>query len=327
MMNVATIGSGMIVDWFLNAAKQNDITCVAMLTRCKAHVEALAATYGIHDIYTDFDAMMARADIDFVYIASPNSLHYSYAMRAMRAGKHVICEKPFASNVAEFDEMCAYAKQHNRFLFEAIVTLHMPNYHTIQAHVGSLGSIRMVQCNFSQYSSRYDLVLAGQTPNVFNPLYSGGALADIGIYNLHFVIALFGKPRNVHYYPNKHANGIDVSGAAVLEYDGFYALCVGCKDTKSQCITQIQGTKGYLVMDSETSKCSHVCIEVDGVRSDITQPQNDCALYYELQDFKRMFEADDKAACWKMFSHNRIVMEVFEALRKDGDIVYAADHK
>lgn len=324
-MRVATIGTGMIVGWFLNAVKQNDAICVAMYSRKAQSAKSLAEEYGVKNIYTDLDEMLTRDDIDFVYIASPNSLHYEYSLKALQAGKNVICEKPFTSNIKEFETLYTYAKEHSLFLFEAIVTAHMPNYLLIKEQIKRLGPIRMVQCNFSQYSSRYDNLLAGETPNVFNPAFSGGALSDIGIYNLHFVVGLFGKPQQLHYFPNKHANGIDTSGVSILEYDGFKAVCVGCKDTKSHCITQIQGEKGYITLDSETSKCSSFIVNVNGISEDLSISENDIALYYEIKDFKKIFEENDLKACYKLMDYSRSVMEVYESLRKDGGIVFTAD--
>ena len=324
-MRVATIGTGMIVGWFLSAAKQNDITCVAMYSRKAENAKSLADEYEVNDIYTDLDEMLKREDIDFVYIASPNSLHYEYSLKVLKAGKHVICEKPFTSTLEEFDTLYTYAKEHSLFLFEAIVTPHMPNYLLIKEQLQRLGAIRMVQCNFSQYSSRYDALLAGETPNVFNPAFSGGALADISIYNLHFVVGLFGKPQELHYFPNKHPNGIDTSGVSILEYDGFKAVCVGCKDTRSQNITQIQGENGFITMHSETSKCSSFTVTINGVCEELSVEENDIALYYEMKDFKKYFENNDLEACYKHMDYSREVMEVYYALRKDGNIVFAAD--
>lgn len=326
-MKVATIGTGFITEWFLNAVEQNEgICCAAMYSRKAENAQALADKYDIKDIYTDLDEMLKRDDIDFIYVASPNSLHFEYSYRALQAGKHVICEKPFTSTVEEFETLASYAKQHHLFLFEAIVTLHMPNYHTIRENLSRLGQIRMIQCNFSQYSSRYDALLAGKTPNVFNPAFSGGALSDINIYNLHYVIGLFGKPQNVHYYANRHVNGIDTSGVAILEYDGFQAVCVGCKDTKSVCIAQIQGEKGYITMNSETSKCSQFTLTANLKSEECSQLQRDPALYYELKDFHRIYKEDDYEECLKLLDHSRVVMEVYEAARKDASITFAADH-
>lgn len=327
MMNVATIGTGFIVDWFLNAVAQNEgITCVAMYTRKKEHAQALAEKYEVATIYEDIDAMFEDASIDAIYIASPNSLHYTYALQAMQHGKHVICEKPFTSTLAEFDELQAYAKEHHLFLFEAIVTSHMPNYQIIKEQLPNLGTIRMVQCNFSQYSSRYDKFVANETPNVFNPAFSGGALADINIYNLHFCIGLFGKPKAIHYYPTIQ-RGIDTSGTALLEYDGFQAICVGCKDSKSHCLAQIQGEKGYLFLDSETSRCKSIKVFEDGEEKDISLEQNEDALYYEVKEFVTIYNNQDYDTCYQKLDYSRIVMECYQQARLDGNIIFEADQK
>lgn len=326
MIKVATIGSGFIVDWFLDAVSQNDgIECVAMYTRSKEHAQTLADKYQIDTIYTNLDEMLAQPNIDFVYIASPNSLHAPQAMQCLKANKHVIVEKPFASNVREFEEVVAYATSKRLYVFEAIVTLHMPNYLTLKNRLNDLGTIRMVQCNFSQYSSKYDKFKNGELPNVFNPAFSGGAMADISIYNLHFTIGLFGAPKNVHYFANKHENGIDTSGVCILEYDGFHAVCVGAKDTRSKCIAQIQGENGYAVVESETSRVAHLNLVINQQVEELTVPQNEIALYYEVKEFISIFNQDDYDACIQKLNHSREVMRVFEAARKDAGIIYTAD--
>ena len=326
MIRVATIGSGFIVDWFLNAVSQNEgIECVAMYTRNRKNAEGLASQYHIDTIYTDLDEMLAQPNIDFVYIASPNSLHAPQTMKCLKANKHVIVEKPFASNMREFEEAVEYATKHHLYLFEAIVTLHMPNYLTLKNRLHELGPIRMVQCNFSQYSSKYDKFKAGELPNVFNPAFSGCAMADISIYNLHFTIGLFGTPKNVHYFANKHENGIDTSGVCILEYDGFHAVCVGAKDTRSKCIAQVQGENGYALVESETSRVAHLDFVINQQVEHLTIEQNDIALYYEVKEFVEIFEKDDYDACIKKLAHSRKVMKVFEAARKSANIVYDAD--
>lgn len=324
-MKVATIGTGFIVDWFLSAVKQNEgVQCVAMYSRSKESAAGLAKKYEIEDIYTELDEMLARDDIDFVYVASPNSLHFSHSYKVLQAGKNVICEKPFTSTVQEFDTLATYAKEHQLYIFEAIVTAHMPNYLTLKENLDRIGQIRMVQCNFSQYSSRYDKFLEGEQPNVFNPAFSGGALADINIYNLHFVIGLFGKPQDVHYYPNIQ-RGIDTSGVAILEYPGFKAVCVGCKDSKSHNLAQVQGEVGYITVDSETSKCSTVIVNVGTLNDDLSVEENDIALYYEVGVFNDIFKRKDLEECYRKLDYSRSVMEVYQALRKDGGIVFTAD--
>lgn len=328
-MNIATIGTGFIVDTFLAAAKQiENLNCAAMYSRKKETAQPLANKYGIPTIYTELEALMADPIIDFVYIASPNSLHFEQVRMALDHGKHVICEKPFTSTVAELDQLIALAKQKNLMLFEAITTLHLPNYQLANEQLGKLGAIKFIQCNYSQYSSRYNQLLnGGETPNVFNPQFSGGALTDINIYNLHFVINMFGTPESVSYTANKHPNGIDTSGVLVLKYPEFIAQCVGCKDTNSMNFVLIQGEQGYLHVQQGANGCRKLVLHADGQETVLNTQTNDNLLYYELAAFKQMYEAQNFKQCYALLEHSRSVIETVVLARQDAGIVFAADAK
>lgn len=324
-MKIATIGTSFITEWFLSAAaKIDNAEPIAVYSRNEQKGKDLASQYGIQKVYTDLDAMLKDDEIECVYVASPNSLHYQHASAALKAGKHVICEKPFTSTTKELKELSELAKSKHLFLFEAIVTIHMPNYISLKEKLPELGDIKMVQCNFSQYSSRYDKFMAGEAVNVFDPKFSGGALMDINIYNLHFVMNLFGKPNDVHYYPNM-TRGIDTSGVLVLNYEGFHAVCVGCKDTKSHNISQIQGEKGYITLNSETSRCANYSLTTNDGTVLPAIKQEDIALYYEIKDFMRIMEEQDYAACEALLEYSNEVMEVLEQARKKAGILFPAD--
>ena len=324
-MKIATIGTSFITEWFLSAAaKIDNAEPIAVYSRNEQKGKDLASQYGIQKVYTDLDAMLKDDEIECVYVASPNSLHYQHASAALKAGKHVICEKPFTSTTKELKELSELAKSKHLFLFEAIVTIHMPNYISLKEKLPELGDIKMVQCNFSQYSSRYDKFMAGESVNVFDPKFSGGALMDINIYNLHFVMNLFGKPNDVHYYPNM-TRGIDTSGVLVLNYEGFHAVCVGCKDTKSHNISQIQGEKGYITLNSETSRCANYSLTTNDGTVLPAIKQEDIALYYEIKDFMKIMEEQDYAACEALLEYSNEVMEVLEQARKKAGILFPAD--
>ncbi|MEI7845848.1 MAG: Gfo/Idh/MocA family oxidoreductase, partial [Chloroflexota bacterium] len=195
-MKIATIGTGFIVDTFLESLQTiPGVECIAMFSRKAETAAALVQKYQIDLVYTDMDAMLANSNVDFVYVASPNSMHYEHALKALQCGKNVICEKPFTSTSKETEHLISAARGKHLMLFEAITTIHLPNFQFLKENLSRLGKIRIIQCNYSQYSSRYNKLLAGETPNIFNPQFSGGALLDINIYNLHFVINLFGRPQ------------------------------------------------------------------------------------------------------------------------------------
>lgn len=327
-MKVATVGTGFIVEWFLTSVERNEgAKCVAVYSRKETTGRKLADQYHVEKVYTDFTEMLKDAEIDTVYVASPNSLHYHYALEALQAGKHVICEKPFTSTVDELKHLIQVAKAKRLFLFEAIVTRHMPNYQIIREYVEQLGKIRMVQCNFSQYSSRYDKFLAGENPNVFNPAFSGGALMDLNIYNLHFVMGLFGKPQEVRYEPSLAANGIDTAGVLLLTYPDFQAVCIACKNCEAANYTQIQGENGYLLVNGATSLLQEVMLNLKQKQTNIGTEEIMPGLYYEVKAFVSMMKQGDLDACYRELENSLAVFEVLYEARVKAGIHFAADEE
>ena len=145
----------------------------------------LADKYQVEKVYTDIDEFMADENMNCVYVASPNLLHYEQTKKALLAGKHVLCEKPFCTKLEHAKELAAIAKEKRLFLMEAVPTTYLPNYKVLINEVGKLGKIKLIQGNFSQYSSRYDAFLRGELPNVFNSEFAGGCLMDIYFFNMY----------------------------------------------------------------------------------------------------------------------------------------------
>ena len=327
-MKIATIGTGFIVDTFLASLQTiQGVECLAMYSRKLETAAALAQKYQIGLVYTEMDEMLANPEIDFVYVASPNSLHYEQTLKALQHGKNVICEKPFTSTARETEDLIRVARQNHLMLFEAITTIHLPNFHFLKENLFRLGKIRIIQCNYSQYSSRYNKFLAGETPNIFNPIFSGGALVDINIYNLHFVINLFGNPRAVRYYANRHPNGIDTSGILMMEYPDFLAECVGSKDSGSQSFAMIQGENGYLQVEEGANGCRKVIFHLkDNQEIRFDEQPNSNLLYYEMKRFHEIHQQQDFAACQALLDYSYGVMGVLEKVRQEAGILFPADN-
>ena len=130
---------------------------------------------------------------------------------------------------SETEELAALAQRKRLFLVEAMTTQYQPNYAKLRELLPRVGTVRMVQCSFSQYSSRYDAFCAGQTPPVFDPLCAGGALMDLGVYNISYIVGLFGEPNKAVYAANMERN-IDTSGVLMMDYSGFKAVSIAAKD-------------------------------------------------------------------------------------------------
>ena len=329
MVNIGIVGSGTIVESFIEAANANgDINIISIYSRDKSseRIKYLMEKYSIIMAYSDYDEMLKNTMLDFIYVASPNTLHFEHSLKALEAGKNVICEKPFTSTKKEAKALYAAAKLNNKMIFEAIVNIHMPNFKLIRDLLPELGQIRSIQLNYSQYSSRYDKFLAGETPNVFNPHFSGGALMDINIYNVHFMMGLFGEPLKHKYYPNIE-RGIDISGLLVMEYGGFFASLVGAKDTESDNFAVIQGEKGTLYIGNGANGCEYLELKSNRQKRSIKynlQHQTN-GLYYEIGEFKRIYSEWDYDAFKELCEYSISVISLVEDARKEAGILFAAD--
>lgn len=259
--------------------------------------------------------MLADPQIGIVYVATPNSIHFGQARAALLAGKHVICEKPFTPTVAETDELIALAKEKHLLLLEAITTAHHPHYQYIRENLPRLGRLKVVTATFCQFSSRYPALLAGNPSPVLNHAFAGGALMDINLYNIHFIVGLFGAPKSVRYFPNRHESGVDTSGMLVLEYEDFLCQCIGAKDCAARNGVQIVGEDGYMEITPSSSNCQSVELNLRGQEKvSLRLPEN--PWYYEVQDLGRIVAGEDYVYSCESLEVTRRVVEVLEKARK-----------
>ena len=315
-MNVCAIGTSFITRNLLEAFQRSDVLhCTAIYSRKEETGRAMADPFGIQKVYTNLDEMLADPEIDMVYVASPNTVHYTQTKAALNAGKHVICEKPFTPTVAQTDELIALAKEKGLFLFEAITTAHHPHYQFIRENLPKLGRLKLMSATFCQFSSRYPALLAGNPTPVLDHAYAGGALMDINMYNVHFAVGLFGAPKSVRYFANCHESGVDTSGVLLMEYDDLICQCMGAKDSASRNGVQIIGEDGYIDVTPSSSNCQNVTLHRRGQESiRMELPEN--AWYYEVQDLGRIVAAGDYEACYKALEVTRNVVDVLEKARK-----------
>lgn len=310
-MRLAIVGTGKIVAEFLSFAPALDgVELVAIYGRSLEKATALQASAGIAAAYDDYDQCLADPAVDTVYVAVPNQLHYEFSRRALLAGKNVICEKPFTTAMADFDELCRLADERGLILVEAISNQYQANYRAIAEHLSSLGRIRLVQTDYCQYSSRYDDFRKGVVQPAFDPAAGGGALMDIGIYNVHFVVGLFGAPRRARYVANIE-RGIDTSGVLLLEYDDFTAVCVGAKDSSSPARQVIQGDDATFQLDAIPSECGPWTItDRRGDRVRVAEPLAAHRLLEEFVAFERMIREHDLGGRDRALAHSRTVLTI-----------------
>lgn len=318
-MKIGIVGSGFIIKDCLEAIKEsNKIEVVSICVRENSLDKArkFMDEYSIPKVYTDYEEFLEDTEIEFVYIGIINSLHYSYAKKALENNKNVICEKPFTENSEELKELIEIAKEKRLYLFEAITTIHLENFDYIKENISKVGEIKIVQCNFSQYSSRYDKYKNGEVLPVFDPKLNGGALYDINIYNIHLVARLFGEPKNIEYFGNKGFNGVDTSGILMLDYDKFKAVCIGAKDSGSPNFVIIQGDEGYIKINSATNLIENIEVSFNKKVDEINNNVYNNRMTKEFLNFKNIFDTDNFIEMEKLLDHSFLVMKMLEKAKK-----------
>lgn len=324
-MKLGILGSGNIVLEFITIVDKLSFERVDILSTVRSEEKAknLTKKYNLNQVFTDYDKMLAT-DIDTVYVALPNHLHYEYAKKALLKGKNVICEKPFTTTLSEFRELKEIAISNNLFLIEAVTLHEMPAFKTLKDEITQLGAIKIVSLNYSKYSSRYDELKKGNIMPVFDYKKSGGTLYDLNVYNVNFMVGLFGKPNKVHYYPNIEEN-VDVSGILILEYPSFKASLIGSKDTDTDLLNTIQGDNASIKISMPVSRMTGYTLIYNRSHyhnkvKNYIENDNNHPMYYEFIEFIRMIENNDREKMLSLLDISENVMFVLEEARKDAGI-------
>ncbi|QDS75928.1 hypothetical protein FKW77_002999 [Venturia effusa] len=332
MINFATIGTGWITTSFIQSAQATGkYTLVSVYSRSQETASSFAAKHNITKTHTSISELAADASIDTVYIASPNSLHYVHAKQCLEAGKHVLLEKPATSTSKELDELFTLAREKGVFLLEAFRHLYEPNFQLLQKTLQEekrIGPIFGATLNYASRSSRFDNVLAGQTPNIFSLEYSGGCLVDLGVYPISAAVALFGAPLSATYKPTMLSTGVDGGGFVTLCYATFGVSINASKIYTSTAPSEIYGERGTVVLDgvADIGRVDVLDAKTKTVEK-LAGRRVDAELNMqaEAERFARIIgERDLEAAEW-LEGVSRGVIAVTEGLRRANGIVFAAE--
>ena len=274
--------------------------------------ESFAREVGVGEWCDDYDVLLARKDIDIIYIASPNRFHAQQAIQAMEQGKHVIVEKPAAISEEEIQAMEEAARRNSVYFLEAITTLFMPCYTACRDKLPELGKITKAEICFGRYSSKYDDYLAGKNPNIFNPERKAGALNDMGIYCIHMAVELFGEPQNVSYEAEYGPNGIDLYGTLLLDYGNMQCRIVTSKDRNLECGFRLEGENGFLASGDEINMLSSCSGEIKGVPVVIDRPAGKNRMVHEMTMFRDAILKQDTEFFDRMCAQSRIAAGILE---------------
>ncbi len=324
MIRFATIGTNFVVDWFLKAASQcGELQYEAAYSRSEDTARAFGARYGAKGYCTDLKELAGRGDIDAVYVASPNSLHFEQAALMLMNGKHVLCEKTITSNPMELKTLLRLAEEHQVTVMEAMRSVFDPGFQIIRENLVRLGRIRRVTFQYGKYSSRYDSFKKGIVENAFNPAFSNGALTDIGVYCIHPLVKLFGLPKQIRAEGLLLENGVDGAGTILASYDGMQAELLYSKISDNRLPSQIQGEEGTMVIREIPNPYEVAFYDRKGNKEVLVSHENELNMIHEIREWINVIEGRSQAALHNQYS--LMELEVMEEVKKQLGIHFPAD--
>lgn len=332
-----TIGTNWITEsWILAAQKHGQWQLHSVYSRSEDQAKAFASKQGCSITETSLDSFFGDSELQAVYIASPNSLHYAQAKQALQAKKHVILEKPATSTPEELEDLLKVAQSNGVYVIEAFRHIQEANYKRLQKIVNDekrLGPIYGATFTYASYSSRYTNVLNGEMPNIFSLDFSGGSLVDIGVYPITFAVALFGLPKAQTYVPFITRTGVDGGGVIVLRYEGFGVQINQSKGYTSSAPCEVYGEKGTLTINATTdiSTIKHwnpqtkSTEELAGKYKTVEKPNVN--MEEEAVEFARIINEKDDKEVERLADLSRKVIKVTTDLRRQNGILYPADKR
>ncbi|MDR1420313.1 MAG: Gfo/Idh/MocA family oxidoreductase [Treponema sp.] len=222
----AFAGTGGITNQFITGLRSaQGAKALAVSSRSMDTARAFAARYGVEKAFGDYDAMVSDPSVDVVYIGTPHPTHRDLAVKALRAGKAVLCEKPVCINSGEMADIARTARENRVFFMEAMWTRFTPPLCKVREWLalGLIGEVKMVQANFG-FRSPWNT-----EGRLLNPLLGGGALLDAGVYPVSFASMVFGPlmPEKIAAVLHLGETGVDEECAALFSWGGSRIASIG----------------------------------------------------------------------------------------------------
>ncbi len=276
VLGTAGIAKGQTIPGMLLA---ENCTLYAIAGRSMEKAEQFKAQFGFEKAYDSYEALLADPAVEAVYIPLPNHLHYEWVIKAAKAGKHILCEKPLAPTAAQAAEMQAAAKENGVLLMEAFAYLHSPLIAALKKELdsGVIGEVRYLENAF--VTSDYDISNIRMRRETL-----GGSLYDLGCYCISQSIWLLGEPERVSAAADFSGEGVDRLTTGFLTYpDGVRAaftcgMLLATEQDRRIDRLQIHGTKGVLRTDAEFNQTGRLSYQIvtDGeiITRYVDTPQN-----------------------------------------------------
>jgi predicted dehydrogenase len=322
------LGAGRIARKFATDLKLvEDAELIAIGSRSQQSAGDFSAEFTVKYRHNSYEALAQNPEVDVIYIATPHNLHYENTLLCLQHNKAVLCEKPFAMNAQQANEMIAAAKEKKLFLMEALWTKFQPHFLKMQEMIGQgmLGDIRSVLVNFG---------FIPQPPvpkRLFDPALGGGTLLDIGIYNVFMALNVLGKPDHIDAVMTPAPTGVDEMCAITFRYNnGALAQLFSSFTSNLATDADIGGTRGRIRLTSRFYETSSG-VEYFPGRVDTRQvvplaKETGFGYQYEARHVNDCLRNGLTESPVMSFADTLLMMETLDKIRRIAGIHYGADN-
>ncbi|NJB35484.1 Gfo/Idh/MocA family protein [Croceivirga sp. JEA036] len=308
------IGLGNIANKFANdLSLVPDATLVAVASTSKERAQNFASKYDVKTSYGSYDELFNDPDVFVVYIATPHNLHAELSIKAMQAGKHVLCEKPIAVNMSEFKTMRKVARENNRFLMEALWTRFNPSLNKLHSLVKDniIGKPSYVNADFTFYA-----LDRGDNKRLLNPNLAGGSLLDIGLYPVFFAYLLLGKPSKIIATANFYKTGAEKQVSIIFDYPDAQAVLHSGFSSDLQASAKVVGPKGCIGLLPSWHKAEGYFMELDKNKETFKLPLKGLGYVHEIIEVHQCLRAGKLESTQWSLTNTEDLLELLDKIRK-----------
>ena len=306
------IGLGKIANKFAtDLATIENATLVAVASRSKENAIEFAAKHNATKAYGSYTDLVNDAAVDAIYIATPHSFHKEHTLLCLQHKKAVLCEKPFAMNLQEVEEMIAVAKENNVLLMEALWTFFLPHFNYVLELVKNekFGKLKNLEADFGFFPV-YD-----ETSRVFKKEVGGGSLLDIGIYPIFAALSTLGKPNSINANATFFKNGADAECTMSFNYNDAKATLKSTllENTPTQAIFTFE--TAVVKMNTKFHEPSTVTIIKNNIEETIDFNYKTIGYNYETEHFNQLLRGGKKESTIMTFDFSKILIKTLDEVR------------
>lgn len=316
------LGLGGIANAFTKDLIANGMIVAAVGSRSQEKANAFAGQHGVGAAFGSYENLAASPDVDAIYIATPHPFHAKAAALAIKAGKHVLIEKPITLNAQEAASLKGLGEAHDVFVMEAMWTRFLPHMVRIRQILaeGTIGEIKAV------FAAHTKVTTDDPAHRLNNLELGGGALLDLGVYPISFTYDVLGDPSTVMSTGRLSKTGVDAEVSAHFRYaSGASALVIMAIDASGPNTASVHGTKGYI--EIEGTWCAPSAFRVfdskkvlieDFPRAEI----NGRGMHFQAREVERLVSVGERTSSIMPITQSVAIMETMDTIRKQIGLEY-----